>query len=84
MKPVPVQIVVFAHEMLSAQGEKYEDAKAHVTKHYPEPATRPIEAWSVLAALEERKGSSDAALNVLDQAAEHLKDTVDLPVGALG
>ncbi len=81
LRPVLVQTVVLRTEMLAAQKKnpnRFADAKSHVLKQYPEPPSRPLEAWTILAALDDRAGDIDSALSLLKTAGEYLKDSVDL------
>lgn len=75
--PLPVAIVVFHAEMLTAR-KQLDDARRVVEKQYPDPAQRPAEAWTILANLEQRKGRPEAADAILQQAKTHLPKSIDL------
>ncbi|MFO0810236.1 MAG: tetratricopeptide repeat protein [Gemmataceae bacterium] len=76
-RPVPSVTTLLRVEVLVASG-KSDAALKLLQERFPNPATRPAEAWVALASFEERKSSVDAALRVLDEASRYVPDVVEL------
>jgi tetratricopeptide (TPR) repeat protein len=75
--PPPVQLVVLQVEMHAAR-EEFDLAKTLLLEKYSDLATRPVEVWIALAALEERQGRSQEGMATLDVAEKYVSHSIDL------
>jgi tetratricopeptide (TPR) repeat protein len=93
-QPPPAEAVVLRAEMLALQAQRqddpgkkqecFEQAHALLRKTYPDPASRPVEVWTALAALKDLQGNTKAAFALLDEAERQRGDTVEVRLARAG
>jgi tetratricopeptide (TPR) repeat protein len=77
LRPVPVEIHLLRAEVLAVRKE-FDKACALLEKNYADQQSRPVDVWTALAALEQRRGNADEALALLGEAEKYLGERVEL------